>query len=118
MTTSLAESPAATRTAFPVTGIDAVVFAVGNGTQAAHYYSTAFGMRLVAYQGPETGQPDHTSHVLTAGDVRFVLNAPLRPGTELAGHVARHGDGVIDIALAVPPPGLPRSCGWVGPSSC
>jgi 4-hydroxyphenylpyruvate dioxygenase len=102
MTTSLAENPAATRTAFPVTGIDAVVFAVGNGTQAAHYYSTAFGMRLVAYQGPETGQPDHTSHVLAAGDVRFVLNAPLRPGTELARHVARHGDGVIDIALAVP----------------
>src|SRR5213595_2949756 len=40
---------------FPVTGMDAVVFAVGNARQAAHYYSSAFGMRLVAYRGPETG---------------------------------------------------------------
>src|SRR4051795_916098 len=29
---------------FPVKGMDAVVFAVGNARQAAHYYSTAFGM--------------------------------------------------------------------------
>ena len=36
---------------FPVTGMDAVVFAVGNARQAAHYYSSAFGMRLVAYRG-------------------------------------------------------------------
>ena len=31
---------------FPVKGMDAVVFAVGNAKQAAHYYSTAFGMKL------------------------------------------------------------------------
>jgi len=30
---------------FPVLGMDAVVMAVGNAKQAAHYYSTAFGMR-------------------------------------------------------------------------
>jgi 4-hydroxyphenylpyruvate dioxygenase len=29
---------------FPVRGMDAIVFAVGNAKQAAHYYSTAFGM--------------------------------------------------------------------------
>jgi 4-hydroxyphenylpyruvate dioxygenase len=38
--------------------MDAVVFAVGNAKQAAHYYSTAFGMRRTAYRGPETGYPD------------------------------------------------------------
>jgi len=43
---------------FPVIGMDAVVFAVGNAKQAAHYYSTAFGMRRTAYRGPETGYPD------------------------------------------------------------
>ena len=30
---------------FPIIGMDAVVFAVGNAKQAAHYYSSAFGMR-------------------------------------------------------------------------
>ena len=35
---------------FPVKGIDHVRFVVGNAMQAAHYYSTAFGMTLVAYR--------------------------------------------------------------------
>ena len=47
----------ADRDPFPVTGWDAVVWAVGNATQAALYYQLAFGMELVAYSGPETGQP-------------------------------------------------------------
>jgi 4-hydroxyphenylpyruvate dioxygenase len=38
------------REPFPVEGIDYVHFAVGNAKQAAHYYSTAFGMRVVAYR--------------------------------------------------------------------
>jgi len=87
---------------FPVTGMDAIVFAVGNARQAAHFYSTAFGMRCVAYRGPETGCRDEASYVLESGDARFVLRGPVRPGTELARHVAEHGDGVIDLAIGVP----------------
>ena len=49
---------------FPVTGWDAVVFVVGNATQTAHYYQSAFGMELVAYSGPETGNRDHKAFVL------------------------------------------------------
>jgi 4-hydroxyphenylpyruvate dioxygenase len=86
---------------FPVTGTDAVVFAVGNARQAAHYYSTAFGMRCVAYRGPETGCRDEAAYVLESGHARFVLRGPVRPGTELAAHVAAHGDGVVDLALGV-----------------
>ncbi|MET2717963.1 4-hydroxyphenylpyruvate dioxygenase [Streptomyces carpaticus] len=91
---------------FPVLGIDAVVFAVGNAKQAAHYYSTAFGMRPIAYRGPETGSREVVSYVLASGTARFVLTSVVRPETEygefLARHVARHGDGVIDLALQVP----------------
>ena len=53
---------------FPIVGMDAVVFAVGNAKQAAHYYSTAFGMRRTAYRGPETGYPHEASHVLESGE--------------------------------------------------
>jgi 4-hydroxyphenylpyruvate dioxygenase len=88
--------------AFPVNGMDAVVFAVGNAKQAAHYYSTAFGMRCVAYRGPETGTRDETSYVLESDNARFVFTAPVRAGTPLGEHIARHGDGVIDLALDVP----------------
>jgi len=86
---------------FPIIGMDAVVFAVGNAKQAAHYYSTAFGMRRVAYRGPETGSPDEASYVLESGDARFVFRGPVRAGTALGARVAAHGDGVIDLALEV-----------------
>jgi 4-hydroxyphenylpyruvate dioxygenase len=87
---------------FPVHGMDAVVFAVGNAKQAAHFYSTAFGMTCVAYSGPETGSRDVASYVLEAGSARFVFRAPVTAGTPLGAHVAAHGDGVTDLALSVP----------------
>ncbi|MFI0450978.1 4-hydroxyphenylpyruvate dioxygenase [Actinomadura sp. 6N118] len=87
---------------FPVKGMDAVVFAVGNAKQAAHYYSTAFGMRRVAYRGPENGSPDEAVHVLESGGARFVFRGPVRAGTDLGRHVAEHGDGVVDLAIEVP----------------
>ena len=86
---------------FHVTGMDAVVFAVGNARQAAHYYSTAFGMRCVAYRGPETGCRDEAAYVLESGEARFVLRGPVRAGTSLGAHVAAHGDGVTDLAMEV-----------------
>src|SRR5260370_23001229 len=86
---------------FPIIGMDAVVFAVGNAKQAAHYYSTAFGMRRIAYRGPETGCPDEVAHVLVSGGARFVFRGPARPGTPLGERVAAPGDGVADLALAV-----------------
>ena len=55
---------------FPVYGMDYVRFAVGNARQAAHFYSTAFGMRCVAYRGPETGSRDLVDYVLEAGSAR------------------------------------------------
>jgi 4-hydroxyphenylpyruvate dioxygenase len=87
---------------FPVTGMDAVVFAVGNARQAAHYYSTAFGMRCVAYRGPETGCRDEAGYVLESGAARFVFRGPVRSGTGVGRHVATHGDGVVDLAITVP----------------
>jgi 4-hydroxyphenylpyruvate dioxygenase len=88
--------------AFPVMGMDAVVFAVGNAKQAAHYYSTAFGMRRVAYKGPENGSRDETAYVLESGGARFVLKGAVHAGTDLGRHVAAHGDGAIDLAIEVP----------------
>ncbi|GAA1880383.1 4-hydroxyphenylpyruvate dioxygenase [Asanoa iriomotensis] len=87
---------------FPVKGLDHVLFLVGNAKQAAHYYSTAFGMTCVAYRGPEQGFRDHAEYVLTSGSARFVFRGAVRPDAEDAAHVHRHSDGVVDIALEVP----------------
>jgi 4-hydroxyphenylpyruvate dioxygenase len=87
---------------FPVTGWDAIVFVVGNATQAAHYYQSAWGMELVAYAGPEHGTRDHKAFVLKSGSIKFVLKGAVDPDSPLADHHRRHGDGVVDIALEVP----------------
>jgi 4-hydroxyphenylpyruvate dioxygenase len=87
---------------FPVTGWDAVVFVVGNATQTAHYYQSAYGMELVAYSGPETGNRDHKSYVLKSGSCRFVIKGGVAPDSPLLDHHRAHGDGVVDIALEVP----------------
>ncbi|MDQ4037672.1 MAG: 4-hydroxyphenylpyruvate dioxygenase [Actinomycetota bacterium] len=87
---------------FPVTGWDAVTFIVGNATQTVHFYRSAFGMDLVAYSGPETGNRDHKAYVLTSGSCRFVVTGGVAPDSPLLDHHRTHGDGVSDIALEVP----------------
>jgi 4-hydroxyphenylpyruvate dioxygenase len=87
---------------FPVTAMDAVVFVVGNATQTAKYYQLAFGMDLVAYSGPETGNKDSKAFVLKAGSARFVITGGVTPASTLNEHHRKHGDGVSDISLEVP----------------
>jgi 4-hydroxyphenylpyruvate dioxygenase len=91
-----------TKDVFPVTGWDAIVFVVGNATQAAHYYQSAWGMELVGYSGPENGNRDHRAFVLKSGSIRFVVKGAVNPDSPLVAHHARHGDGVVDISLEVP----------------
>jgi 4-hydroxyphenylpyruvate dioxygenase len=98
---SQAASLTGDRDFLPLKGTDHVEFYVGNARQAAYYYRLAFGMSLVAYAGPETGQRDRASYVLQQGKVRFVLTTPLRSSDPTADHIHRHGDAVRVIALWV-----------------
>jgi 4-hydroxyphenylpyruvate dioxygenase len=85
----------------PISGTDYVELYVGNAKQAAHFYKTAFGFQDLAYAGLETGQKTHTSYVLQQGKIRLVLSTPFEENSEMARHLARHGDGVKVIALRV-----------------
>ena len=87
---------------FPVEAIDYVHFAVGNAKQAAHYYSTAFGMRVTAYRGPETGppRPRRVRPRVRRGAVPAHRRGPRRHRHRPAR--PDHGDGVIDVAIRVP----------------
>src|SRR3954468_9758561 len=91
---------------FPINGTDYIEFYVGNAKQAALFYRAAFGFRLVAYRGPETGVRDRASYLLQQGKIRFVLTTAVRAdlspdAKRIAEHVQTHGDGVHDIALWV-----------------
>jgi 4-hydroxyphenylpyruvate dioxygenase len=85
----------------PLKGTDYVEFYVGNARQSAHYYRSAFGFRLAAYRGPETGTRDRASYLLVQNRIRLVLTSPLGPDHAIADLVRLHGDGVHDIALWV-----------------
>ncbi|MFM8569489.1 MAG: 4-hydroxyphenylpyruvate dioxygenase [Candidatus Kapaibacterium sp.] len=85
----------------PINGTDYIEFYVGNAKQASYFYRTAFGFKLVAYAGPETGVRDRASYVLQQNKVRFVLTTPMHPGNGIADHVNLHGDGVKTLALWV-----------------
>ena len=99
-TEALGTAPATTDT-FPINGTDFIEFYVGNAKQASLYYCAAFGYRLTAYRGPETGVRDRASYALEQDKVRLVLTTALRPDHPIAAHVNAHGDGVKDIALWV-----------------
>jgi 4-hydroxyphenylpyruvate dioxygenase len=101
MTTSQAAPEAPPTDTFPINGTDFVEFWVGNARQSAAYYQHSWGYRLIAYRGPETGTRDRASYVLEQGKIRLVLTTALGPDGPVAEHVARHGDGVRDIAFWV-----------------
>lgn len=89
---------------------DHLHFYVGNAKQAAHFYATAFGFRIVAYSGPETGRAGRASYALAQGDLRFVVTSSLVADDAIARHVSIHGDGVADIALRVPDAAAAFAC--------
>jgi 4-hydroxyphenylpyruvate dioxygenase len=86
---------------FPINGTDYIEFWVGNAKQSAHYYRGAMGFKLIAYRGPETGVRDRASYLLQQDKIRFILTTPMGPEGEIAQHIARHGDGVRDMAFWV-----------------
>ena len=73
----------------------------GNALQSAYFYREAYGFKLVAYAGPETGVRDRASYVLKQGDVRLVLTTALGPDSPIARHHLLHGDGVALISYRV-----------------
>ena len=92
----------ASKDPFPVIAMDAVCFVVGNATQTANFYQLVLGMDLEAYRGPETGSRESKSYVLRSGSARFVFTGGVSPDSLLLEHHRKHGDGVVDLSLAVP----------------
>ncbi len=101
MDTLVQNKPAVTKDVFPLLGTDYIEFYVGNAKQSAMYYQATFGFKWIAYKGPETGHRDKVSYVLQQDKIRLVLTSSLQPDTEIAKHVALHGDGVKVLALWV-----------------
>jgi 4-hydroxyphenylpyruvate dioxygenase len=101
MATATAPAPSATHDVFPINGTDYIEFWVGNAKQAAHFYQSALGFQLLGYRGPETGVRDRASYLLQQSKIRVLLTTAMGASGDVGEHVAKHGDGVRDIALWV-----------------
>src|SRR6185503_8503134 len=86
----------------PLEGWDHVELYVGNAKQAAYFYEHAFGFTPVAYAGPESGVRDCAAYVLDQDEIRFVFTSELGGDSEITRFAGLHGDGVNDVAVAVP----------------
>ena len=97
-------------------GYDHITWYVGNAKQAASYYTTRMGFKLVAKRGLETGSRFIASHVISNGGATFVLTSPLRSSGDISesvseeeralledmhAHLKQHGDAVKDVAFEV-----------------
>src|SRR5258708_31254228 len=92
----------AARDPFPITGWDALVWVVGNATQASLYYQVVYGMELIAYAGPETGVRDRQSYVLKSGAAPFVLTVAVAGSSPMVAVHSKHADGISAMALQAP----------------
>jgi 4-hydroxyphenylpyruvate dioxygenase len=86
---------------FPVRDVDYIEIYTGNAKQSAHFFTTAFGFKPVAYSGLETGNRESVSYVLQQRNIRLVLTGSYSEEGRIAQFVKKHGDGVRDIALLV-----------------
>lgn len=78
-----------------------VEFWVGNAKQSEFYYRNAFGFSRFAYSGLETKNRQTASYAMKQGNAIYLLTTPLSSAHEINAHVAKHGDGVKDIAFEV-----------------
>ncbi|GAB1602610.1 4-hydroxyphenylpyruvate dioxygenase-like [Argonauta hians] len=80
-----------------------LTFWVGNAKQAASFYCTRFGFEPFAYRGLETNSREVVTHAIRQNKIVFLLQSMLEPNTPKAmgSHLAKHGDGVKDIAFEV-----------------
>jgi len=85
-----------------IRGYDYVEFYVGSAKMVAYWYAKAMGMEITGYLGPETGVRDRMSYYLTKNNLKIVVTSALQPECyDVAGFVAKHGDGAKRWAVEV-----------------
>jgi 4-hydroxyphenylpyruvate dioxygenase len=81
--------------------IDYIEMWVEDADAIATMYQKTFGFDRVAEAGPESGLAGHRSVVLSQGSAHMIITSSDGADGEVAAFVARHGDGVRDIAFTV-----------------
>jgi len=79
-----------------------IEFFVGMAKMVTYWHVKALGFELKAYRGPETGNAEQLSYLLTKGSINLVITSAAKPSSfEILSFVDRHGNGVKRIAYHV-----------------
>lgn len=100
ITSNISELFKSDSTSFFYNGFHHITLWVGNALQASSMFCIRFGFHPVLYRGLETGNKNVTSHVVHHNGIFLVFESPLSD-EYMSQHIAKHGDGVRDIALLV-----------------
>ncbi|MEM3671246.1 MAG: 4-hydroxyphenylpyruvate dioxygenase [Thermoprotei archaeon] len=82
-------------------GFHHIEFYVGSAKAWTYFHRKGCGFHTVGYRGPETGCKDSISYATRQGKITLVFTSPLTTESEIADHIALHGDGVKDVSLVV-----------------
>jgi 4-hydroxyphenylpyruvate dioxygenase len=81
--------------------IESIELWVEDADSVATLYQQTFGFERIAQASPETGLSGRNSVVLAQGTAHVIVTSSTGSGDMVADFVARHGDGVRDIAFRV-----------------
>lgn len=82
--------------------VDSIAYAelyVQDHAETVAYFTSAMDFTPTAAAFAEPGRAARTSTLLTSGSARLVITSPSHPADHVAAHLARHGEGVADIAF-------------------
>ena len=66
---------------FSVEDVDYLELYVGNAKQAAYYFCQAFGFKIVAYSGLETGNREKVSYLLQQKHIQLLISGAFSQGS-------------------------------------
>lgn len=85
-----------------IRGYHFVEFYVGTAKMWAYWFAKTFSMQIEAYSGPETGNRERVSYLLTKNKLKFLITSGINPNNyDYYYFIQRHGDGVKRWALDV-----------------
>ncbi|MEM7185353.1 MAG: VOC family protein [Bacteroidota bacterium] len=89
-------------TDFMKTEYDFIEYYVGMSKMVVYWHVKALGFEVVAYCGPETGNPDICSYYIVKNNIKLVITSASQPSTyQIVSFVDLHGNGIKKIGIRV-----------------
>lgn len=81
---------------------DFIEYYVGMAKMVVYWHVKALGFKVVAYAGPETGEPDKCSYLIVKNNIKLVITAASQPSSyKIVSFVDLHGNAIKRMGIRV-----------------